>query len=56
MSKPQYEVVVDLGVTIDVSLEEFSDMLIEFFESHGWYCGGGINYSDDPMNDDIKNK
>jgi len=24
-----------------VSLDQFSDMFIQFIESHGWYFGGG---------------
>ena len=49
-----YEIMVDLGVRTDVELDEFSDLLIEFFESKGWHCGGGMYYSDDPCNDEVR--
>ena len=51
-----YEIMLNLGVTVDVEIEEFADELINFFESKDWDCGGGIYYSDDPCNDEVRDK
>jgi len=44
---------IELNMFIEtkVSLDTFSDLFIDWVESHGWLCGGGMTALDEEGNE-----